>query len=287
MCKWKYFAGAILSAVIFLSGCHQPPAIITDSVQSADGSRLEYDVGGSGDTAIVFVHCWTCNRTFWNEQFGFFAKNYQVVRLDLAGHGQSDASQRNYTMVAFAADVAAVVNKLKLQRIVLVGHSMGGPVAVEASKLLGERVLGVVGVDTFYTAFPLPQNDEQAAAFVKPFEDDFLATSRGMVNSMFLPSADSKKKSDIMQTVLAANQKMAVSALKDIVRWYRFDAASSLAALGKRLYNINADPGGTATATQPRVVLVANVGHFVPQIKPQAFNQALDGIVKKLSVVKK
>ncbi|NIS33422.1 MAG: alpha/beta hydrolase, partial [Actinobacteria bacterium] len=51
------------------------------------GLTLHYDTRGSGDTALVFVHCWACDRAYWREQLDVFADRYRVVSLDLGGHG--------------------------------------------------------------------------------------------------------------------------------------------------------------------------------------------------------
>ena len=101
---------------------------------------IHYDVHGQGDRALVFVHCWSCDtRTYWQNQVDEFAKDFRVVTVDLGGHGQSGMNRKEWTMAAFGADVAAVVNKLDLKNIVLVGHSMGGPVCLEAARRLQGR----------------------------------------------------------------------------------------------------------------------------------------------------
>jgi pimeloyl-ACP methyl ester carboxylesterase len=272
--------------VPLIGGCDRkpaPPAAITDSAVSADGIAIKYDVIGHGHTALLFVHCWTCNRGFWDQQVAHFAPRYRVVRLDLAGHGDSGGGRTDYTTQAFGTDVAAVVEKLGLKNVVLIGHSMGGPVAVEAERRLNGRVIGVVGVDTFYTGFPVPKNDQEAAAFVKPFEDDFKGSGEKFMRSMFTPQSDRALIDRIGNMVVGADQTMAVSALKNTIVWYRKDAAAALERLGDRLRNVNADPKGENKPLHRSVTLIAGVGHFVAQEKPVEFNRALDGIVGEFS----
>jgi pimeloyl-ACP methyl ester carboxylesterase len=274
----------LLTGLALLAGGCEHLAIspaTTATVASADGVAIRYDVAGKGETALVFVHCWTCNRHFWDESFAYFGKRFEVVRLDLAGHGQSGKGRRDYTMAAFGGDVAAVADTLGLKRIVLIGHSMGGPVSVEAEKRLGARVIGVVGVDTFHTGFPLPKNDAEAAAFVKPFEDDFKGHGEKFMRSMFTPQSDPALIDRIGGMVLGADQTMAISSIKNIVAWYRRDAAAALARLGDRQRNINADPKGENKPLDNSVTLIAGVGHFVAQEKPEEFNGALENIVKR------
>src|SRR2546426_7494043 len=132
---------AILSPLLMM-------ATARGSVTSPDGVRIHYETTGKGRPALVLVHCWSCDSTFWQDQVARLAKSRQVVTLDLAGHGRSGRTRTDYTMQAFGLDVKAVADKLKLDRMVLVGHSMGGAVILEAAKLLGGRVVGLVPIDT-------------------------------------------------------------------------------------------------------------------------------------------
>ena len=124
---------------------HGPAQVRT--VRSADGVRIVYDVRGEGDTALLFVHCWACNRFFWRDQVDFFSPHYRVVTLDLAGHGQSGKDRTQWSILGLAQDVVAVANDLELNKIILIGHSMGGPVSLEAASELRGRVKAVVLVD--------------------------------------------------------------------------------------------------------------------------------------------
>ncbi len=262
--------------------CQHRQIARTASVLSFDGTAIIYDVAGRGEPAIVFVHCWTCDRTFWESQFEYFARDHTVVRLDLAGHGASGRGRQYHTLTGFSDDVVAVVRELNLRKMLLVRHSMGGPVSVEAATQLGDRVMGVVGVDRFYTAFPIPKTDEEAAAFVKPFEDDFAGTNSKFLETMFLPGADPVKKEEIAATFKRADKPMAIQALNDVVRWFRFDANDRLAALDGRLRNINAEPPANPRAVRENVILIPGVGHFIPQMKPAAFNRTLEKIIQPM-----
>ena len=249
------------------------------SVKSADGSSIKYGVQGEGDVTIVFVHCWTCNHGFWKPQIEHFAKKHRVVWLDLAGHGSSTSSRKDYTMSAFGADVAAVVNAVGADKVVLVGHSMGGPVSVEAANLLGDRVVGVVGVDTFYTPFEYPKSEEKIEEFVKPFKDDFAGTSENMVRSMFVPDVDKGVVDRWVNEFKDANPELGISAMYDIFRWNAKNVPVTLEKYGKKLRNINGAPKGDEKPLHESVVLIPKVGHFVAQVKPDEFNQALEGIL--------
>ena len=276
-----------LAAFIFasLAGCATMVSNTdgqTATVESADGSPIVYGVRGQGEPVIVFVHCWTCDHTFWDEQIDYFSKHQQVVWLDLAGHGESGSRRQQYTMQAFGQDVAAVVKKMGAQKVILVGHSMGGPVVVEAAKQLGDRVIGIIGVDTFYTPFEYPASQEKIAAFVKPFETDFRKSSEQMVRSMFTPQADPAAIEEIVMKFSATDPEVGVSAMHELFNWNAQQAAADLKHFSDILYNINAAPTGKELPANEHVTMVPNVGHFIAQIKPEKFNQALEGIIATL-----
>ncbi len=273
---------AILLLATAIAGCApiQPqPEEHVATVDSADGSPILYGTAGQSDVTIVFIHCWTCNHEFWQPQVDHFSRTHRVAWLDLAGHGLSGSMRKDYTIEAFGADVAAVVNEIGAERVILVGHSMGGPVAIEAAKLLGERVIGIVGVDTFYTPFQWPKTEAEIESFVKPFRENFRATSEGMVRSMFTPNANPAVIDWVLEQMSAADPKMGTSAIYSIFRWSAKNVPGTLKQYADKLRNINGAPTGKETSLDESVTLVPQVGHFVAQVKPNEFNQILAGII--------
>ncbi len=148
---------------------------VTANVMSADGVAIGYDVRGSGPVALVFIHGWMCDRTHWRHQIDAFAEGHTVVTLDLAGHGNSVGNRDSWTIDRFGADVQAVVEVLDLPRVILVGHSMGGPIALEAAAHMPDRVLGVVGVDTLHNVEAVIDTDGWNR-LMKMYETDFAGT---------------------------------------------------------------------------------------------------------------
>ncbi|NOZ52747.1 MAG: alpha/beta hydrolase [Gammaproteobacteria bacterium] len=271
-----------VSIIIVVTGCSPAKNLRNENIStvtSTDGSAITYGVRGQGDMTIIFVHCWTCNHEFWRPQIEYFSQKYKVAWLDLAGHGLSGSNRQEYTMAAFGEDVVAVVNEIKGKNIVLVGHSMGGPVVIEAAKILGNKVIAVVGVDTFYTPFKYPKSEAKISEFVKPFEDDFKGTSEQLVRSMFTPKADPKLITSIINQMANARPSMGISAMYEIFRWNAKNVPSTLDMYSKKLRNINGAPTGEEKALHKSVNLIPGVGHFVAQVKPNEFNKALNQII--------
>jgi pimeloyl-ACP methyl ester carboxylesterase len=139
--------------------------------EAPSGVHIQYRLYGGGDALVVLVHGWSCDSNYWQAQLPALREHYAVATVDLAGHGGSGANRASWSMADFGDDVVRVVNALPdYQKVVLVGHSMGGPVAVEAARRLKGRVAGIIGVDT---SIPLTDRFSCVSGFtyVIPEED--------------------------------------------------------------------------------------------------------------------
>src|ERR1700676_2448666 len=99
-----------------------------------DNVAFAYEDVGSGSQPFLFVHGWTCNHNFFAPQIEYFSRFHRVIAADLCGHGASDAPQRKYTVPEFADDLAWLCGELGVERAVLVGHSMGGLIALQLAE---------------------------------------------------------------------------------------------------------------------------------------------------------
>ena len=259
------------------------PATV-DMAWSGDGNRLYYDVYGDGPVAIVFVHGWSCHRTYWNRQTGYFAERYQVIAIDLAGHGESGGTREAWPMSAFGADVVAVVEKLAPEKVVLVGHSMGGDVIVDAALSLGERAAGLFWIDT-YNALGRSRSAEERARFVDRFRDDFVAATRKMVLRMFPADANPDLVERVAADMSSAPAEIAIDAMEHAMS--NHDAVvTALKALRAPVIAINPDyrPNDVESLERHGVktVVMTGVGHFSMMEDPDTFNQLLAGEIEKL-----
>ena len=147
--------------------------------RGSDGVEIAYATHGAGAgeaPAVVLVHGWAGNRTYWDHQVDYLAERNFVIAVDLGGHGASGLGRDEWNMAAFGDDVLAVVDDVGPQRFALVGHSMGGDAIVHAARRLGDRVVGLVWVDVFRSFGNEPvSSHEQVEAFVAPFRADFEA----------------------------------------------------------------------------------------------------------------
>jgi len=250
---------------------------VVDSVLSEDSIMIYYDVRGAGDQALVFVHCWSCDRTYWKNQVDEFAGDYRVVTVDLAGHGQSGLGRETWTVGAFGADVAAVVNKLDLRNVILVGHSMGGPVIIEAARRLPGRIIALIGVDNLQS---LGQSlaPEAVDAWVDQFRPDFAAATQSFVRTMFPEGTDTALVNYVVADMASSPPEMAIQAISETVR---YDYRSALAEVRLPIRTISSDKfptdieGNRAIAASFELKLMPGYGHFLHLEAPAEFNRLL------------
>lgn len=252
---------------------------------SADGVPIAYEVQGSGEPTLVFIHGWSSDGRYWRGQLPHFSQNHRVITLDLAGHGHSGLGRDAYTMPAFGEDVKAVMDDLEVERAILIGHSMGGPVSVEAARLMPERVIGIVGVDTFHH-LASATSQEQRDQMLEPLQEDFAQAARQFVASMFIESTDSKLRDWVMHDMAAAPPEVAISAMDDLLsRHADGEAARHFEELTIQVVAINADLWPTDIEAnrqlQPefRAVITEESDHFLHMAKPEAFNHELERII--------
>lgn len=108
---------------------------------------MHYVRAGSGAPPLVFVHGFACSHEDWLFQLKKFRTTNETVACDLRGHGLTPGKPQDCSIDLYGGDVLALSNNLELPPVVLVGHSMGCRVVLEAARLDPERVAGIVLVD--------------------------------------------------------------------------------------------------------------------------------------------
>lgn len=238
---------------------------------------LAYDDRGAGEPALVFLHGWACDRGVWSGQLDAFAPRHRVIAVDLTGHGESPRAAGAWSIESCGADVAARLRPLGLQRVVIVGHSMGGDVAIEAAHQLGDRVEAIVWVDA-YRSLPVDRSEARIERWVEPFQRDFGGTMRRFVRGMFPAGADPAFVEHLVADMAAADPEAAVEMLQASLR-YGAGVADRLAGLGCPVVAINPDdPPSDAASLERygvRVSCMPGVGHFLMMEDAAAFNARL------------
>jgi sigma-B regulation protein RsbQ len=257
----------------------EPPHDAVDAViASADGVPIRYHAEGRGEPALVFIHGWSCDHSHWAEQVERFGAERQVIALDLAGHGQSGRNRRNWTIESLGEDVRAVVLALDVHRAVLVGHSLGGPVALEAAGRMPDRISAVVGIDTLHDV-ERRLGPAQAKTLLARWESDFPGTAKLFVDSLLPADCDPQLRARLEAQFAAAPREIALALLRASIE---FDAAAACERVHVPIRAINttlpSDPAAGKRHAADFAILdlsALGLGHFPMLTAPALFDQKL------------
>jgi pimeloyl-ACP methyl ester carboxylesterase len=258
--------------------------MLNRTTTSFDGVVIAYSVSGAAETALVFIHGGMSDRSFWDGQHAAFAERFQVIALDLAGHGESGRNREVWGMAQFARDVVAVMDAEHVSRAVLIGNSLGGPAAVEAALLAPERVLAVIGVDTLQDLGRTINAGAMNHAADEWQRDPEGSLDRGL-RVLLHDDMDATLREDI-------RRRMSRTPPEVVCAMYRsfggYNAGSAAANLKVPVRCINGDKFPLDIEAIRRIVpdfdavVLPHIGHYAMLECPEEFNrrlaEALDGL---------
>ena len=158
--------------------------------QSFDGVEVSYNVNGKGYPALIFVPGWGGKKDDFFYQADYFSPTYQTVCIDLPGFGKSGNNRVEWTMSNYAKDVIALMDRLKIDEAVLIGHSMGGIVILEVAKKIPNKIIGVIPLDVISNLEPTATK-KQIANIVEYWMDWANNATYDKMKSIFSENTDS------------------------------------------------------------------------------------------------
>jgi pimeloyl-ACP methyl ester carboxylesterase len=259
----------------------EPPRVdgTPEIATEPDGVHIEYRRYGAGDPAIVLIHGWATDANYWNAQFNPLKAKYTVVAVDLAGHGASSKNRTDWSMANYGEDVAAVARKISNRQIILVGHSMGGTVALEAAPRIGDRVIGIIVVDALKSIGLPPTPKAEIERKVAPFRADFIGEVRKFATeSLFEKGADPVFVQKVAYDMSLEPPDVGVPSLQSLLS---MDFATVLPNIHVPVLAINSDLGATDEARIRKSLpdfkaeVIPHTGHFLMMEVPDKFNPIL------------
>lgn len=254
-----------------------------------DGAKVHYKSLGTGTTAVVFVHGWTCDMTSWRQAAKGLPATLRTIFVDLPGHGQSDKPKVAYTMELFARAVDAVMTHAGVSDAVLVGHSMGTPVIRQFYRLFPKRTRALVAVDGALK--PLITDPKLIEAFLAPYDKpDYKETIGKFADAMFTPAAPRDVRESTRAVMQSTPQHVVASAgrgMMDLSVWKDDLILVPLEVILAKSPYWTADYEAAVRKLAPDVTwhVVEGTGHFVMLEKPQEFDVLLLAFLKRLKVV--
>ena len=245
--------------------------------------KLAYESRGKGRPAFVFVHGWTCYRSFFAPQARHFARKHRVVSLDLRGYGESDKPQGPYPISAYVDDIAFLIGALRLGKVVAVGHSMGGITALQLGADHPDKVAGIVMVDPAPLVWP-PELKTGVDAIVAAIEAGNQEPRRQFIaDALFLKTSDKALKKRVLKVMMASPSNVAANAMKGILA---FDGPAVAARCKVPALHLAAtpplNPPHVMTQWMPDVVngWTVGAGHFNMMEVPDQVNSMIANFLR-------
>jgi pimeloyl-ACP methyl ester carboxylesterase len=254
-------------------------------ILSEDNTKIHYTETGKGNTSVVFVHGWLGNTNWWNSQEAFLKDKYNIVKIDLGGHGKSDKARQNWNSKQYANDINAVVDTLKTSKIILVGHSMSGAYVLEASIDL-PKITAIILVDTLKN---LDQEftPEQAEQFIfSQYRRDFRSAVENILPQyLFVQETPVRVKERLQTEFIQNDPELAINMLKPL---YEMDIRKIARLIDIPVRAINADSSPTDIESNKKYFkdyayrTIRGTGHYPMLEKPYAFNSMLKELIEEL-----
>ena len=251
---------------------------------------IHHVVSGQGRPPVVFVHGFGCAHSDWDAQVAYLSGRHQTIAVDLRGHGASPGEAAECSIERYGADVAEVMRALSLEPSVLVGHSMGCRVVIEAALQAPSYTAGVILVDgsQFAPAMAAVLKERFATA------DGYAATVKGLFTDMFTDKSDPAVVAAVCARAERLPRSIGEKMLTDMQRYDVGRLAGSLASLQVPVMALQSTYSNEKRERRPlregqatpyldmvrgsvpsvRVEVIADTGHF-PQLDESARTNAL------------
>lgn len=243
-----------------------------------DGVTLAYEEQGSGDPPMLLVHGILCDRRYLAPQFAHFAGRHRTVAVDLRGHGESDPPRQDYTIEGFAADLAWMCGRLDLQRPVVVGHSLGGIIALGLAAGYPDLVGGIVALDSVLV--PPPARTSFMSGYLAALRTDaYAAAIHEYFARFFGPADDAARREWILTEIRRVPQHVALSTWEN---GFSFDTAAAAALCRAPFLYLDAGTPNVdlqrlrALCPQLEIGRTVGTGHFHQLEVPEQVNAMIE-----------
>jgi pimeloyl-ACP methyl ester carboxylesterase len=249
----------------------------------ADQIKLHFDKAGFGNPTSILIHGGGGDTSHLAPQFYFFSRRGTAINLDLRGYGKSDKPMKYGTIAQYADDVAYLCRQLKITSPVIIGHSMGGMVAVELAAKHPMLPTAIVLISSG-VLFPKAALGDEEKALCGLKSATYRAAIQALIDQICLPS--DRFKSHVEETFFAVPQEQWVAHFEAMFAWDKV-ARERVSACKLPILYIE-DSGGCYSdlplfsSLCPQLVIGKTVGsgHFPTLEVPEQVNSMIKDFVK-------
>jgi pimeloyl-ACP methyl ester carboxylesterase len=249
-----------------------------------DGAKVHYTEYGTGENALLFVHGWSCDETFWARQAPVLGAKFHVITVDLPGHGQSDKPSIAYTMDLYARAIDAVLRDAKVKAATLIGHSNGTPVIRQFYRKFPGKTRALVIVDGALRPFGDKTMMEKFVAQLKA--PNYEENTGKMIDGMTSPIHDAALREKIKTTMLRTPQNVAASEMEatldpEIWKPDKINVPVLVILAKQPFWSAEYEQFVRGLVPDLDYQMWEGVSHFLMMEKPEQFNNAVVAFLEK------
>ncbi|MBW1764788.1 MAG: alpha/beta hydrolase [Deltaproteobacteria bacterium] len=279
----KLLSLVVLVGIAVLISCTIQPENVAIS---SDGVEIRYNVQGEGEPALIFVHGFSRSHNDWARQMDYFSDRYTVVALDLAGFGESGNNRDNWTMEAFGSDVVSVIEHLNLNKVILIGHSMGTPAIMKAAIQNQGKIIGLVPVDMLDDVGQ-KRSAEEIEKIVEGYKNMMINPTEEIVRSWFVKEIDEELVSEFVNYYNTDFKVGWEESIRSTMKWISDSQPDDLTKIDIPICCINSDlsiPDYDLVRQYSQnfnAKIIKGVGHFVMIEAQDEFNRLLEECIQE------
>ncbi|MCP8323654.1 MAG: alpha/beta hydrolase [Candidatus Methylarchaceae archaeon HK02M2] len=249
--------------------------------------EIYYEITGEGEP-LLLVHGLGSSTRDWEEQVPIFSQKYQVITVDIRGHGQTDKPKGPYSISKFAKDIAELVMSLGFTSVNALGLSLGGMIAIQLTIDYPELIKTLVIANTDAVSRDLALLEKIKSDRIKAIK------SRGMrgmgevlAPALFIKPEHEELRKKFVERWAENNQEAYINALKSIAGW---NVADQLHTIKCPTLVLASDEDYTPVSVKEemvkqiqnsQVIVIKDARHFLPLERPTEFNAAVMEFLSK------
>jgi sigma-B regulation protein RsbQ len=251
-------------------------------------NMISYYDNMAGDPVLIFIHGSFLNKDYWQKQLYHFSSHNRVIALDLAGHGKSTTNREDFTIDQYGNDIAAIINQLELNDVILIGHSIGGDIMLAANAESNKNIIGLIGIDYFENVgSSLAANaiDQIMRDLRNNFVNSNVAYAK---NTLLTDKTDYTITQRVIQDFKTISPRVGISLNEDFFHFPKKEVAL-LKKLDKKLYLVNSDYQPTNESSLKKVLndnyelkIIKGTCHFPMIENPGDLNNAIETFVQDI-----